>query len=200
MPKRLKLTFKNYGKLGAAFTVLSYDRTDGGWCYSVEGVRSLAQPVTTYDDWGLKDFKASGWVEGDYSCSVHGPNGYLAEFRGNANDPLQTAFPDFINISPSADGKTMKFAFGIWPTANGTLKLINAYTHKALRLANGTISVDVATKDGWYDVSFIDAVHTDGKYLRRYAGHIETGRMSRTDPAIGMIYDETKRVYVQAAV
>ncbi|MDA4629755.1 hypothetical protein NZA98_01265, partial [Escherichia coli] len=64
----------------------------------------------------------------------------------------------------------------------------------------GTDRVDVATKDGWYDVSFVDAVNTDSKYLRRYAGHIETGKMSRTDPAIGMIYDEVARVYIPAVV
>ncbi len=201
-PKGFRLTFKNYGKLGAAFTVLSYDRTDQGWFFSIEGVKSEDSPVIVSDSWYLKDSKLPGWVEGDYSYSVHGPNGYLAEFRGSAENPLHTAFPDFVDISPSADGKTMKFAFATWPTANGKLKMINAYypDEKPTIVSNGTDRVDVATKDGWYDVSFVDAVNTDSKYLRRYAGHIETGKMSRTDPAIGMIYDEVARVYIPAVV
>lgn len=202
VPKRLKLDFKNRGKLGAAFTVLSHDRKDGGWFYAVEGMKPNASRVVVSDSWNLKDFKAPGWVEDDYFYSVHGPNGYLAEFRGSAENPLHTAFPDFVDISPSADGKTMKFTFATWPTANGKLKMINAYypDEKPTIVSNGTDKVDVATKDGWYDVSFVDAVNTDSKYLRRYAGHIETGKMSRTDPAIGMIYDETARVYIPAVV
>ncbi|WP_288194672.1 phosphocholine-specific phospholipase C [uncultured Phyllobacterium sp.] len=200
-PKRFELTFKNYGRLGAAFTVLAYDRNNSGWFFSLEGAKSdVSTAVTLSDVWYLKDSKAPGWGEGDYFYLVHGPNGYLAEFRGNAENPLQAAFPDFIDISPSADGKIMKFAFAMWPTANGKLKMINAYSGVETVISNGTKRVDVVTKDGWYDVSFVDAVNTDSKYLRRYAGHIETGKMSRTDPAIGMIYDEAARVYIPAVV
>ena len=36
---------------------------------------------------------------------------------------------------------------------------------------------------GWYDLSIVSA--QDGGFLRRLAGHVETGRPSISDPAIG---------------
>lgn len=36
---------------------------------------------------------------------------------------------------------------------------------------------------GWYDVSITS--NTEALWLRRLAGHVETGRASRTDPLIG---------------
>ena len=37
--------------------------------------------------------------------------------------------------------------------------------------------------DGWYDMSV--TVAAESGYLRRLAGHVETGRPSITDPMIG---------------
>jgi phospholipase C len=36
---------------------------------------------------------------------------------------------------------------------------------------------------GWYDLSV--EVDTDGNFLRRLAGHVENGRDSASDPALG---------------
>jgi phospholipase C len=40
-----------------------------------------------------------------------------------------------------------------------------------------------ADSDGWYDLSVVS--DGDGTFLRRLAGHVETGRTTMTDPAIG---------------
>ncbi len=41
----------------------------------------------------------------------------------------------------------------------------------------------LAASDGWYDI-VVTSPATPG-LIQRYAGHLETGRASRTDPAIG---------------
>jgi phospholipase C len=45
--------------------------------------------------------------------------------------------------------------------------------------------IQIDTRDGWYDVS-VQILGPDGNpygnYLRRFAGHVETGRSSKTDP------------------
>ncbi|MHC1549793.1 phosphocholine-specific phospholipase C [Phyllobacterium sp. K27] len=192
---RLKFTFKNRGRLGAAFTVLSYDRTDGGWFYSVEGIKPGDKPMEVSDSWNLLSDKGPNWKEGAYSYVIHGPNGYRAEFCGDVKSPADGLLPDLVDAIPSADGKTITFQFDKWPTANGKLKVINAYTGEETTLAPGAVSATLSTKDGWYDISFADAASAS-TYLRRYAGHVENGKLSKTDPATGMKYDEAKRVYV----
>jgi len=188
--------FKNSGKLGVSFVLYNYNEQAllQSQPISVGGI-TLGDPELTISCPLSLDNNMN------YHFAVHGPNGYLAEARGDMMSPTEAAFYFDCHIVPDKEGKILSFHFRNWPTANGELKLINAYYSKEApkRISNGTKRVDVATKDGWYDVSFVDAVNTS-KYLRRYAGHIETGKMSRTDPAIGMIYDETARVYIPAVV
>lgn len=192
--QRFYLTFRNASKLGAAFSVHAYDRTDGAWYYSLEPAPDPQNPVILSGSWSLKDKLVSGRTAGDYFYAVHGPNGYMAEFRGNAVDPLQIQLPDIVGVKLLDDGKKLQVAFGKWPNANSKLKLISAYTGYEAVIENGTESVDITTMDGWYDVAFVDAVNPS-LYLRRYAGHLENGKIGLSDPAIGLQYDETTRVY-----
>ena len=198
MPPYAECVFTNSGKLGASFMLYGYEAQTlpQPQSISVEGIPpgdpefTLSYPLLSLS------------TNPNYHFAVHGPNGYLVEARGMAIDPTEAALSFNCHVVPDKEGKILSFHFRNWPTANGELKLINAYDSKEApkRIFSGTKRVDVATKDGWYDVSFVDAVNTDSKYLRRYAGHIETGKMSRTDPAIGMIYDEAARVYIPAVV
>ncbi|MBA8876843.1 alkaline phosphatase family protein [Phyllobacterium myrsinacearum] len=184
----------NSGQLGVSFAIYAYDAPIPPMLISLEGKRPGGYPASLKNEFFPMN------EQSDYYYAAHGPNGYLVEVRGNAQSATEAAFHFSYDITRDKDGKTLSFHFPNWPTANGTLKLVNAYTHEVLPVKNGTKRVDVATKDGWYDVSFVDAVNTDSKYLRRYAGHIENGKMSRTDPAIGMVYDEATRVYVPVAL
>ncbi len=105
------------------------------------------------------------------------------------------ALADIVDMKPLDVGNTLQFVFGAWPSANGKLKMVSAYTGVEAIIDNGTKTFDITTRDGWYDISFVDAVNAS-RYLRRYAGHLENGKISKSDPAIGLKYDETKRVYV----
>ncbi|MGH6859003.1 MAG: phosphocholine-specific phospholipase C [Phyllobacterium sp.] len=193
--ERLNFTFRNAGELGAAFTVLAYDRTDGGWFYSVEGVKPGAAALEVSDSWDLNAQLAWGRAAGDYSYAIHGPNGYLAEFRGSSKEPTQRLLADIVEVKSLSEGKTIEFVFGKWPSANGRLRVVNAYTGYEAVVDSGAKSIDLTTQDGWYDIAFVDAVNSS-RYLRRYAGHLENGRIGRSDPAIGLRYDETRRIYV----
>lgn len=195
--EKLTLTFANYGPLAAAFTVYSYDRTDGPWFYTVEG-SSDDEPNLLTDLWDLRVYDTLRRAPFDYHLAVHGPNGHLNEFRGNSNSTEQY-LADVIDVSLTDDEKGVHFHFSQWPEGSGKLKMISAYTGKEQILPWGTKFADTMTVDGWYDVSFVDAVNTS-RYLRRYAGRLETGTISKSDPAIGMIYDEVKRIYKAGTV
>ena len=69
-----------------------------------------------------------------------------------------------------------------------TVRSAEAYAGGAPRthaLAAGATLTDawpIAGSDHWYDVSV--TLDEDPRFLRRLAGHIETGRPSRSDPAL----------------
>src|SRR6185436_11222361 len=75
---RYWLSFLNSGSAGAGLNVLSANRSDGPWYYSVEAGKQLQ------DYWSAVSVTA-----GIYDLSAYGPNGFLREFRGNL--PLATA-------------------------------------------------------------------------------------------------------------
>ncbi|MBV8628018.1 MAG: DUF756 domain-containing protein, partial [Paraburkholderia sp.] len=43
--------------------------------------------------------------------------------------------------------------------------------------------LDLRNAYGWYDLQV--TVNTDASFARRLAGHVETGRSSMSDPALG---------------
>ncbi len=187
---RVEWVIRNSGPLGASFYVIPYSRTDQPWRYSVDGVKPGGTPVTVSDYAQI--------ASGDYAYAIHGPNGYLFEFAGNSLDTVQMQLPNITDVQSLDEGKTVRFIIDKWPTANGKLKLVSAYTEYEATLdpdQNKPTIIDITTVDGWYDVSFVDAVK-ENTYLRRYAGHLENGRIGKSDPAIGLQYDETKRIYV----
>lgn len=181
-----------------ALNVYSYhdhDKSRGAWFYALTKAGKDGKPVEVVDAY---DLIARG---GKYEFAVHAPNGYLSEFRGDTNRTEQQ-LPEVIDIRSTDGGETVEFVFDKWPTANGGIKAVSAYTGKITYLSSGAIKLALPTENGWYDVSFIDSdnaivasAETTTGYLRRYAGHLENGKLSKTDPAIGIRYDVTKRIY-----
>jgi phospholipase C len=196
--KRVQWVMRNAGPLGASFYVVPYSRGDDPWRYSVEGVKPGSKPIEVTDFAQI----VGGKVEGDYAHAIHGPNGYLFEFSGNSLDPLQIdVIPEIIDVKSVKDAAAIQFTVAKWGSASSKLKVINAYTGEIKELAADAATstiVEMTTVDGWYDIAFVDAAGTNN-YLRRYAGHLENGKISRTDPAIGLKYDMAKRVYDQAS-
>ena len=122
---------------------------------------------------------------------MHGPNGFYRHFKGRQRDD-DKLLPDPVMVIASENAKTGELSLALQNTGTGPVevKLVNdpryRQTDRTLTLpANGvqTIRLDLTASDHWYDLTL--KITGNDQWLRRYAGHIETGRASRTDPGIG---------------
>jgi phospholipase C len=115
----------------------------------------------------------------DYLVQVHGPNGFLALAAATSGAPVEVALAivgpathpllqtTMVNNGPTAEVAQLSAV----DTATATITLAAGAHHQ-------TILDPVGGHDGWYDLSV--AISSDAGYLRRFAGHLETGRPSTT--------------------
>jgi phospholipase C len=166
---------------GSAFSVYAPGK------YKNESVRTWAYAVAVGDE--LKDnWAVDQFEKGRYHLRVYGPNGFFREFSGNKNDGT-------IDVSVKyelADGK---------PTGNLVLKVINKTIQpqhivivdnsykagiKEQSIDAGSskeMPFDTSKSFGWYDVSI--KLKGNLSFENRYAGRVETGLASKTDPLMG---------------
>ncbi|SMC69812.1 phosphocholine-specific phospholipase C [Pedobacter nyackensis] len=124
-----------------------------------------------------------------YDLNVSGPNGFFRRFKGSKNDPL-------LNISCLYQ---IGGFFSKKPTGNIELLLENIgakaieleitdNAYKSISKKNISLSakqktkvlIDLKESSFWYD--FTVKVAGMSNYSRQYAGHVETGEDSLTDP------------------
>jgi phospholipase C len=169
----LHLEFVNQGRSGAGFNVYGPDRREGPWFYTVAAGQRLG------DDW-----RATAFNSGRYVLAVHGPNGFLREFAGT----FSVSQPEAVVSSTRPVGGLL-LAFGNPGPAPRTILVTSAYPASApqrIVLQAGqrkTLFCDLAQSDHWYDL--VATVEDQPDWRRRFAGHVETGRPSRSDPANG---------------
>ncbi|WP_439379154.1 phosphocholine-specific phospholipase C [Amycolatopsis lexingtonensis] len=157
----LAVTFTSHGRAGAAFYVVS----------------PSGEP-RTYTAGAGQSLTATLPASGAYDYTAYGPAGFVRQFRGEAAGPevaVRCGDGDLTlvltNPGPAPVRLTVKDAYG---------------RHSVTRLvrpgAKVVESIGIRRSGNWYDVS----VTSDGdpKFLRRLAGHVETGRPSTSDPAI----------------
>lgn len=167
---RFTLTFKSGDKAGACFTVTAGNRTDGPWTYTTEAGKKIS------DTWNTSHSKDV------YDLTVHGPNGFLRTFKGDGKKtgPEVTARHDKtagrVELTLTNPGSTdchltVTQAYG---GAGETFPVRAGATVKK--------SFDLRASKRWYDLSVTS--DTDGTFLRRFAGHVETGEAGVSDPAI----------------
>jgi phospholipase C len=144
----------------------------------------------------IREFTSVNLLHYDYS--VYGPNGYLAEFKGSTDgaiDGILSVVPQ--QVAKDADLLLLNIK-GIDKLKNRYLKITSKYqkvqqpdallgdSGLAPLLENATAMLwPIRTRHGWYDVTVEIANEKGevvGKYMRRYAGHLENGKESRTDP------------------
>ncbi|ATQ77700.1 phospholipase C, phosphocholine-specific [Massilia violaceinigra] len=172
--KQLELSLHNSGKAGAAFIVYSSVRTDGPWYYTVEAGKRIDREV-----WN--------WTGGQYHLSVTGPNGFLRELAGNL--AATGARPEVQVNYDLAGGNVQLLLSNAGATAACTFTMLdNAYgaaatTYTVAAGQQQAVQCLLAGSFGWYDYSI--GCDADPRFLRRVAGHVETGAPGRTDPAIG---------------
>lgn len=119
-------------------------------------------------------------IRGTESATVHGPNGFFRAFYPHPGLTLT------LREASSSDAVVLRLCRADDPAP--TVVLVDAYrgTRQDLVLPPGQpmdVTVDVRQNDHWYDLEI--RTGQTGHSAARFAGHRETGRASRTDPAIG---------------
>ncbi|MBD8724126.1 phospholipase C, phosphocholine-specific [Oxalobacteraceae sp. CFBP 13708] len=177
---QVTLNFINTGRQGTVFHV--YDRKNLAAVprrYTVEAGKSLA------DSW-------TPAVGGAYDLWVLGPNGYHRHFTGSALRAVAAgqARPDVHVRCDAATGELVLRLLNAG-AAPCTFNL-NANAYAQLRqlhtLAPRTellVRIPLAANGYWYDLSATVSGQPD--YLRRFAGRVETGRHTVSDPALGLV-------------
>jgi phospholipase C len=172
--------------IGAPFTINSIGKYKGlngkTWAYAVKAGDFLK------DTFKLTDFDNS-----TYSLAVTGPNGFFRQFKGDSGNPK-------INIKVYADKKGIfakklngNLIVALENTGTEHLNLLisdNKYKTPGKRIllkpnVKTTVSFELTKNGNWYDLS----VTAEGKsnFLQRYAGKIETGEATITDPFMASV-------------
>ena len=147
---------------------------------------SAAAGDTLRDEWNLADFE-----NGLYHLKVYGPNGFYREFTGNRENPLLKITCNYQRNRINAAKLTGNVAVTI---ANHDSKphLVTiedksyktGSQQKAIAAgAEETIVLNLEKSHQWYD--FGVSVKGHDAFAERFAGHVENGEISKTDPLMG---------------
>ncbi len=141
--------------------------------YAAEAGDSVA------DNWRFSDFD-----NGKYHLLVHGPNGFYRAFTGDENDPKLT-----IHVAYKQDKAEIQI-INHGTTQQKITVTDQAYKNpaqsKVLPAGNNkitTLFIDTSKSFGWYDFSI--TMSDNRSFEKSYAGRIEMGKPSKTDPAMG---------------
>ncbi|MBX3241012.1 MAG: phospholipase C, phosphocholine-specific [Chitinophagaceae bacterium] len=168
---QVQLLFENKGSKGAVYHVYDMFHLDRiPRRYTVEPGKSLT------DEWNVS---GNG---GAYDLEVHGPNGYFHRFTGK----LQNNEP---TISLEYDHAKGGIAVIIQNNTTTALKgeiVSNAYNYgkpELISVASGNTvrkQRNLKQSSNWYDFT----VKTGSGFSHRFAGRVETGKHSVSDPAM----------------
>ncbi len=169
----LTLTLANSGTAGAVF----HTRARSG----AAPAGMLAQMYTVGAGHHLTaQFGAA--TGGGYDVEVHGPNGFFRRYAG-------AAFTAGVEVTTSRPGSGGALRVVVTNAGHPTdVTIANAYGHPRqstvrLRAGGRTEFVVGADSNGWYDVTV--TAGGDKEFVRQLAGHVEDGRPSISDPALG---------------
>jgi phospholipase C len=156
----------NGGAAGAVLTAYAPDGA-GPWFYTVEAGQVLGDSLP---------------LVGGYRYEVHGPNGFLRVFEDAAPYTALAAASRY-------DAATGELILVLHNASGSVLEVVTqplaylAQEPRRHRLAPGEGTLDrwaIAAGGHWYDIAL-----RCGGFSRRWAGHVETGRTSHSDPALG---------------
>ncbi|MFO0807747.1 MAG: phospholipase C, phosphocholine-specific [Gemmataceae bacterium] len=140
------------------------------------------------DSWALADFENER-----YHLRVYGPNGFFREFKGSGDNPTVEVRFDYARAKPGdrilTGGVTIELTNA--DQQKGATIEVHDNAYKAAvppqSLAAGgraTLAIDTKASFGWYDFTVRIAGHEP--FEKRYAGRVETGQWSYSDPQIGL--------------
>ncbi len=177
---KVKLIFENKGTAGAVYHVYDLNNLDSiPKRYTVEAGKFLD------DEWKLS-------AEGKYDLEVFGPNGYFQKFSGDIrlNEPLVVLDYDHkkggVLILLKNGGNNplhLKISSNVYDTIEQT----------SLNMAPGKSAKKnwlLADSGNWYDFT----IESEDGCLYRFAGRVETGKHSISDPAMATEIESPKSI------
>ncbi|NUO36942.1 MAG: phospholipase C, phosphocholine-specific [Dermatophilaceae bacterium] len=120
------------------------------------------------------ELRATWPVTGDYDIHLHGPNGFFRRYAGHAGT-------DRVRVQVTRLGSSQRLSVAVHAPRGTTVAVENAYGGRTVVGARPVV-VDASGTGGWYDLTVV----ADGTpFLRAFAGHLETGHPSVSEPALG---------------
>jgi phospholipase C len=173
----LSLIFSNTGRQGAVFHVYDKFHLDRiPRRYTVEAGKTLT------DVWNV-----AATDRGNYDVWVYGTNGYVRSFLGNTLTQASAGFKPEVQISYGASAGEIYLRVYNAGTVGGQVVITsNAYrtdgpwTLHVPAHSTGMRLWNLEESSNWYDFT----VQSAG-FESRFAGRVETGRNSFSDPAMG---------------
>lgn len=171
----VQLRLVNSGKSAAVFHVRSGDGLSGPWTYTVG-------PETRISD----TLSLATLGQSTYDLLVYGPNGFFREFKGGLVSQQSVAVDSRLVYDRNECFVTLEIQnLGRAPA---TVHVSEAYSRESTTL---TLRAGEQLRRpwrlrgsfGWYDLSV--TCGSDPAFLQHFAGHLESGEDSMSDPAIG---------------
>ena len=172
--RALRFDLTNTGRTGAAIAVHAPKAGEEPWHFTIGAGHSHAAVLP---------------VTGDaYNLTLRGPNGLVQDYAGSlaeaVAEAMLTHLPDvqaveveFVNLGDRPLVFTGTMAEAYRGRAPGVVQVTVAPSSRLTRRWS------VRPGDTWYDLSL--TVDMSPSWRRRFAGKVETGRPTRTDPGIG---------------
>jgi phospholipase C len=170
-----RILFTNSGSRAAVFQVRSVIQGAEPWTYTVGPNAELE------DSW---KFATNG--AGTYDLSVYGPNGFFRAYKGQSGSTGNVNLQSAIVYNIARSGITLQCRnLG---TESTELRIRDLYGSevKTRVLDPGEVFEQFWSLEKlscWYNL--VISVDSEPNFQQQYAGHLETGRPSRTDPEIG---------------
>ncbi|HET7119199.1 MAG TPA: phospholipase C, phosphocholine-specific [Hanamia sp.] len=152
------------------------------WSYAVRAGNEINA------QWPLENFENNL-----YHLRVYGPNGFFREFSGDKNDPLIGIKLEYERLKslPQKFTGNIILLFKNLSDENHTIEIIdNSYKNKKRSFVLNKMDtkdtiLDLKKSFNWYDISI--RIKGDNQFERRYAGRVETGDHSKSDPFMGRV-------------
>ena len=168
------IDFENSGQAGAVLQVRSGNSADVPRTYTVGPHKRLS------DTWNATAMGLS-----NYDLAVYGPNGFFRSFKGGVGIGRADVNVRAVDVE---DDNGITLVLTNRGSQDAGLEILDKYSGKSLKieLAHGesaSNSWSLSRTFGWYE--FVITVDGDPGFESRLAGHVETGRDSVSDPAMG---------------
>jgi phospholipase C len=170
----LAVEFANVGQATAVFHVRSDNPLDAPRDYTVEPHKRLD------DTWDVAAIGASG-----YGVSVHGPNGFLRSFKGGVAQSRAR-----LDVRATYNEASMVVTLNVKNDGNApaSVRVVDRYAGQNVTMQLSpqqakSNSWSLRATRGWYEL--VITVDEDTGFEYRFAGHLENGEDSISDPLMG---------------